>query len=94
MVRKTCADIVHDAVVVGADQKFPCLIVETVQSGLDENARRDVAKTIVERMAEYPTRLFPHERIQDSRRVIVADKGTFVRTQVSIIYVHLRRNDI
>ncbi|TFK91197.1 acetyl-CoA synthetase-like protein [Polyporus arcularius HHB13444] len=80
-VRKTCADIVHDVVVVGTGQKFPCLIVEAAESGLNANARRSVAKTIVERMTEHPMRLFPHERIQDPGRIIVVDQGRFVRTQ-------------
>ncbi|KAI0720815.1 acetyl-CoA synthetase-like protein [Cerioporus squamosus] len=81
MVRKTCADIVYDVAVVGAGQKFPVLIVETVESGVDTNARRAIAKTIVERMAKHPTRLFPHERIEDPRRIIVVDQGGLVRTQ-------------
>ncbi|RPD75387.1 acetyl-CoA synthetase-like protein [Lentinus tigrinus ALCF2SS1-7] len=80
-VRKTCADIVHDVVVVGTGQKFPCLIVEAVQPRLGEDARRSLANTIVKRMAEHPTRLFPHERIQDPHRIIVVDQGKLVRTQ-------------
>ena len=90
-MRKTCADIVFDAVVVGAGQKFPCLIVETLQSGLDESARWRAAKTIVERIAAHPAHLFPHERIEDPRRVIVIDQGRLVRTQVCITHLLVPR---
>ncbi|KAI0739172.1 acetyl-CoA synthetase-like protein [Daedaleopsis nitida] len=82
MVRKTCADVVYDAVVVGAGKPFPCLIIESAQSGLDENARKTVAQTIVSRIAEHSSRLFPHERIEDARRLLVVEKGTLIRTQL------------
>lgn len=83
LVRKSCQDVVHDAVVVGSGKSFPVVIVESAQSGLDEAARRAVAQTIVERTAEHSSRLFPHERIEDPRRIIVVEQGTLVRTTVS-----------
>lgn len=69
--------------VVGSGKSFPVVIVESAQSGLDEAARRAVAQTIVERTAEHSSRLFPHERIEDPRRIIVVEQGTLVRTTVS-----------
>ena len=86
MVRKSCVDFVHDAVVLGIGRPFPFLAIEAKLAGLDATGQSDIAKTVVERLKETSARLFPHERIEDLKRVIVVEQGVFVRTQVSSIY--------
>ncbi|KAI0676592.1 acetyl-CoA synthetase-like protein [Trametes maxima] len=80
-VRKTCQDLVHDAVVVGSGRPFPGLIVESAIDGLDEAKGKKVAQTIAERTAELNKRLFAHERIEDPKRILVVDRGTLPRTK-------------
>ncbi|KAI8976643.1 acetyl-CoA synthetase-like protein [Trametes punicea] len=80
-VRKTCADLVHDAVVVGSGRTAACLVVESARDGLSEEQRREVARTISARTADFNKRLFPHERIEDPKRILVVDKGTLPRTK-------------
>ena len=88
MTRKSCEDIVHDAVVLGSGRLFPCLAIESKVGGLDEPGKTELAQTIVERLARTSARLFPHERIENPKRVIVVDQGTFVRTEVSNIAMY------
>ncbi|KAI0742021.1 acetyl-CoA synthetase-like protein [Daedaleopsis nitida] len=79
-VRQTCKDLVYDAVVVGNERRWPCLVVESAD-GLTPEQKSDISQTIVERTADFYKNLFPHEVIQDPRRVLVADKGTLPRTK-------------
>ena len=81
-MRTLGSDLVHDAVVVGSGRKYACLVIEAAQSGLDEDGRRHVAEELVKRLADFNRNLFAHERIEDPKRVIVVEKGTFLRTSV------------
>ncbi|KAI8989116.1 acetyl-CoA synthetase-like protein [Trametes punicea] len=82
-VRKACQGLVHDVVVVGSGRAFPCLIVEveSTTDGLTDERRQEVAEEVVKRTAELNQSLFPHERIQDPKRVIVVEKGALPRTR-------------
>ena len=82
LVRKECADIVSDALVVGSSRAHPALIVETVARGLDARGRRRVAETVVVRIAKGSAGLFPYERITDPRWVIVGERGCLLRNKV------------
>ena len=73
----------YDAVVVGNGRRWPCLIVESATDGLTPEQKSGVSQTIVERTTDFYKNLFPHEVIQDPRRVLVVDKGTLPRTKVS-----------
>ena len=84
MVRKSCADVVHDAVVLGIGRPFACLAVEAKAAGLDDPGKLRLAQTVVERLAPTSGRLFPHERIEDPKKVLVVEQGTFIRTQVGV----------
>lgn len=59
-VRETCADLVHDAVVVGFADK-PVLVVEGLQTSLNDAAHRELAKQMVRRLAPFNKRLFLYE---------------------------------
>ncbi|CDO77060.1 hypothetical protein BN946_scf184473.g4 [Trametes cinnabarina] len=80
IVRKACPDIVHDVVVVGSGRAFPCLIVESPDEGLTDDKRKEVAEQVIKRTADLLLGLFPHEQIQDPRRVVVVEKGSLPRT--------------
>ena len=84
MVRKSCADVVHDAVVLGIGRPSACLAVEAKTADLDEPGKLRLAQTVVERLAPTSGRLFPHERIEDPKKVLVVEQGTFIRTQVGV----------
>jgi hypothetical protein len=60
-VRKTCADLVHDAVVVGFALPAPGLVVESVQADLDDAGRFQLAEQIVEKLSPFNERLYMHE---------------------------------
>ena len=68
---------------VGTGRLYPCLVVESVAKGLAEADRQRISREIVNRTAEFRTRLFPHERIEDAKRVLVVEQGTLPRTKVS-----------
>lgn len=59
-IRETCADLVHDAVVVGFGDR-PALVVESLQPGRSEAVRRGVAEQIVQKLAPFNERLFLYE---------------------------------
>ncbi|KAI0657005.1 acetyl-CoA synthetase-like protein [Cubamyces menziesii] len=80
-VRKTCADLVHDAVVVGSGRTHACLVVESAASGLSAEQRHELAQTVAARTADFNKRLFAHERIEDPKRIIVVERGTLPRTK-------------
>ncbi|EJF57818.1 acetyl-CoA synthetase-like protein [Dichomitus squalens] len=80
-VRKTCADIIHDAVVVGTGRLHVCLVVESAVNGLNDEEKLALSRTIIDRTAEFNTRLFKHERVQDPKLVLVVDKGALPRTK-------------
>ncbi|KAI0349196.1 hypothetical protein OH77DRAFT_1594358 [Trametes cingulata] len=81
IVRKNCADLVHEVVVVGTGRAFPCLIVESTAGNLTEVEHKDVSEKILQRISEFNKGLFPHERIQDPKRILVVEKGTLPRTR-------------
>ena len=83
-VRRECADIVIDALVVGSSRLHPALIVETVEKVQSEVARQELAAEIVGRIAGASRNLFTYERIADPKWVIVVDKGQILRNKVSI----------
>ena len=89
-MRKTCADLVHDVVVVGTGRAVPSLIVEAKGSGLTEEQKSALSQTIVERTKEFNEKLFRHEKIQDPRRVFIVEKGTLPRTKVCLAVGCLR----
>ena len=82
-IRKTCSDLVYDVVMVGSGRLHPCLVVESVAKGLADADRQRISREIVTRTADFRTRLFPHERIEDAKRVLVVEQGTLPRTKVS-----------
>ncbi|KAI9066826.1 acetyl-CoA synthetase-like protein [Trametes sanguinea] len=81
VVRKACPDVVHDVVVVGSGRAFPCLIVESAPDGLTDAQRRELAEQVIERISGLVQGLFPHERIENPRRVLVVEKGSLPRTR-------------
>ncbi|KAI0367704.1 acetyl-CoA synthetase-like protein [Pilatotrama ljubarskyi] len=80
IVRKACPDLVHEVVVVGAGRAFPCLVVESAIDGLTDEKRTELSKEIVQRISELNKNLFPHERVQDPRKILVVEKGVLPRT--------------
>ena len=84
-MRTACADLIHDAVVVGTGRALPCLVVEADKRGGDDSdqARAGLARRVVECIAERNARVFTHERIEDAARVFVVAKGELPRTKVS-----------
>lgn len=82
-VRKACADIIHDAVMVGTGRTLPAFVVEVDSKGtpLSADQKASIAQTVVERIADYNKRVFGHERVDDPKRVLVVEKGTLPRTK-------------
>ena len=68
---------------VGTGRLHPCLVVESVAKGLADADRQRISQEIISRTADFRTRLFPHERIEDAKRVLVVEQGTLPRTKVS-----------
>lgn len=92
-MRKECADIVFDAVVVGSSRTHPVLIVESEGSNLTESRRRQIAAQIVDKTANTNQGMFPYERIKDPAWIIVLEKGSLPRTKVCrMIITHLRED--
>ncbi|KAJ7141587.1 putative amp-CoA ligase [Mycena filopes] len=80
-VRKTCGDLLHDAVVLGTHRSRPVLFVETPTELSDDAQRLDLATEIIRRTQPFNQRLFLHERIQDTKQIRVLVKGTLPRTK-------------
>jgi len=80
-VRKTCADLVYDAVVVGIALPAPVLLVESVQACLNDEERLHIAEQIVHRLNPFNERLFMYERINDPKRVLIMEQGSLPRTK-------------
>lgn len=94
-MRKECADIVFDAVVVGSSRTHPVLIIESEGSNLTESRRRQIAAQIVDKTAHTNQGMFPYERIKDPAWIIVLEKGSLPRTKVCrMIITHLREDPL
>ena len=74
---------------VGTGRRWPCLIVESAAGGLTPEQKSAVSETIVERTADFYKNLFPHEKIQDPKRILVVEKGTLPRTTVSALALYV-----
>ena len=78
-VLATCADLVECWVVVGNGRPSPTLFVEpktTIASGKADKLKRD----IIRRTRPFHARRFMHERIVETKFVVVVPKGTLPRT--------------
>lgn len=79
-VRATCGDLILDCVVVGNERVSPALFVEPRMA----TDTTELAQMIVDRIRPFHARLYLHERITDSRLVLIVDAGTLPRTAVSV----------
>ncbi|KAJ7016166.1 putative amp-CoA ligase [Mycena alexandri] len=80
-VRKTCGDLLHDAVVLGTNRPCPLLFVETLTELTTEEQKLDLAHEIIRRTANFNQRLFLYERIENPKHIRVLGKGTLPRTK-------------
>lgn len=78
-VRKTCGDIVHDVVVVGAGRPVACLFVEVLESCTDSD--QEIRNIILERTKSFNERLFRYEQINDPDRIRLLPMDTLPRTK-------------
>ncbi|RKL11925.1 hypothetical protein BFJ70_g16364 [Fusarium oxysporum] len=69
-------DLISAAVVVGAARPSPALLIEAKQSG----RHNELPAEILRRIAPFHMRRYTHERIVDSRLIIVVPRGSFPRT--------------
>ncbi|KAI0764534.1 acetyl-CoA synthetase-like protein [Trametes elegans] len=81
LVQRACSDLVHNVVVVGTRRPLPALIVESTENTPDEEAQRVLAKEVVRRIKDHMHTFYPHERIEDPRKVLVVGKGSLPRTR-------------
>ena len=88
-VLRTCPDLVSNCVAVGHLKPCVVLLVECA----NEPAGRDLDSTtrdkeqILERTAEYNSRLLDHERITDPNHIVVVPAGSLPRTSVCALAV-------
>ncbi|KAJ7136297.1 putative amp-CoA ligase [Mycena filopes] len=80
-VRKTCEDLVHDAVVLGTSRSCPVLFIETHTELSDDAQKLALATEIIRRTQTFNQRLFLNERIEDPNHIRVLVKGTLPRTK-------------
>lgn len=87
-MRNSCADIVHEVVVVGSNRPLPCLFLEIrVDVPFDTAiAKEKIAQTVIQRSATFNQRLFPYERIDESIRIHMLAVNSLPRTKVC--YTH------
>lgn len=87
-VMDTCGnDLVNAVVVVGVGRRCPTIIVEpkdtSVVNATDADNQEPVKKLkeeILERIAPFHKRRYEHERVVDTRYIIVVPQGTLPRT--------------
>ncbi|KAJ7246935.1 putative amp-CoA ligase [Mycena rebaudengoi] len=89
-VRKTCADLVHDVVVLGTDRRCPVLFVETSKDISDDSQKLELSNEIIRRTAVFNQRLFLYERIEDPKHIRILSKGALPRTKEK---GNIRRNE-
>lgn len=83
-VRRECADMpIADVLSVGTGHPRSALIVETTFGMLDDATARGLAEELSRRITEPCEALFPWERIDDPRWIIVVEKGRLLRNKVS-----------
>ncbi|KAJ7483260.1 putative amp-CoA ligase [Mycena latifolia] len=80
-IRKTCADLVHDAVVLGTNRPCPVLFVETLIDSSNDSQNLKLANEIIQRTAAFNQRLFLYERIENPKHIKILSKGTLPRTK-------------
>lgn len=83
-VRSCCADIVHEAVVVGSGRPLPSLFLEVrADVPFGEAAEKEASvQTVIEQTAAFDQRLFPYERIDESNRIYILEINSLPRTKV------------
>jgi acyl-coenzyme A synthetase/AMP-(fatty) acid ligase len=75
-VRRTCADLVDECIVVGNGRPSPALFVEPKVAGKDEKMKKD----IIRRIRYFNNGGHTHEKITNRKFVVVVPKGTLPRT--------------
>ncbi|KAF9461626.1 acetyl-CoA synthetase-like protein [Collybia nuda] len=91
-VRSCCADIIHEAVVVGSNRPAPCLFLEIREDIPFDTAieKERIVQTVIQRMAPFNQRLFPYERIDESIRIHMLAMNSLPRTKEK---GNIRRNE-
>lgn len=81
-VRRECADMpIADVLSVGTGHPRSALIVETTFGMLDDATARGLAEELARRITEPCEALFPWERIDDPRWILVVEKGRLLRNK-------------
>ncbi|KAJ7595197.1 hypothetical protein C8J56DRAFT_774849 [Mycena floridula] len=75
-VRRVCADLIIDCVVVGQNRSGPALLVEATTKDAD------LPDIIIGRLSGFNEGRFAHERVDDPRLVLIVEAGTLPRTAV------------
>lgn len=78
----TCADIVPNCVVVGHYKPSVVLLVEP--NAADTGPEDALKETIMSRTQEFRSRQFIHERLKDTKHIVVASRGSLPRTKVRV----------
>ncbi|KAJ7846028.1 acetyl-CoA synthetase-like protein [Mycena olivaceomarginata] len=79
-VLTSCADLVENCVVVGHYKPAVILFVEPIQP-IDSASAEGVLKTaILQRIADFNSRLIPHERINSALQIVSVRAGSLPRT--------------
>ena len=76
-VRATCSDLVFECVVVGSGRPSPALFIEASEKCVMDDEK--LKEEIFERMREFNSRGYTHERIA-SKHIVVVERGTLPRT--------------
>lgn len=86
-VMETCGDdLVSAVVVVGVGRPCPTMIIEPRDKSLSsdgadaEDAVRELKEDVLRRITPFHKRRYMHERIDDTRYIIVVSQGTLPRT--------------
>ncbi|VDB99778.1 unnamed protein product [Peniophora sp. CBMAI 1063] len=77
-VLETCDNLVRDCVVVGQGRPSPVLFVEATEMGARMGER--LKREILRRTRAFHSRRYLHERIVDSRMIVIVENGSLPRT--------------
>ncbi|KAG5787167.1 hypothetical protein H9Q69_013768 [Fusarium xylarioides] len=83
-VMETCGeDLVSAVVAVGVGRPCPTIIVEPKEESLpghDEDSTQQLKVDILKRITPFHKRRYTHERVDDTRYIVVVPRGTLPRT--------------
>ena len=77
-IRATCSELVFECVAVGSGRPSPALFFEVSEKCTMDGEK--LKEEIFERIREFNSRGYIHERIASTEHVVIVERGTLPRT--------------